>query len=265
MSGTRREARRRPCSRSAVIDPLSPSDHHRQPPDPRDGVERRVDLVEREGGIGRARADGPEAPIGSREALRGPVERDRGHDPPRRRRDPCDGASVGIRDPDRSGAVGDRCRRASRQAPSRRGARVAASTTAIASPRIGAAAPPWALPRRTAAIAPPRHEDDRPHRHSPVRSAAARGGESAGAPPVAASSRVTGGANAGSWRRIACSSAAQLRAGLDPELLARGSAGRRGSARARRPVDRCGRGPASAALAPAHRAARPRRRARGRG
>ena len=84
--------------------------HHRQPPDPRDDVECRVDLVKREGGIGRARADGPEAPIGSREALRGPVERDRGHDPPRRRRDSCDGRSVGIRDPDRSGAVGDRCR-----------------------------------------------------------------------------------------------------------------------------------------------------------
>ena len=55
---------------------------------------------------------------------------------------------------------------------------------------------------------------------SPVRLRGARGGESAGAPPFSANvSLVGGGANAGSWRRIACSSARSSAPGSIPNSL----------------------------------------------
>ncbi len=106
MRGATRRVSPRAAERAGIA-------HHDdgQPARARDGAEGRVDPLQRQVGVGRPGANGPQRRAGNRKALRGDAERDRGGDPPRSGRDARDRPGIGKGDPDRAGAVGDRSRR----------------------------------------------------------------------------------------------------------------------------------------------------------
>ena len=95
-----------------------------QPARARDAAEGRVDPLQRQVGVGRPGANGPQRRAGNRKALRGYAERDRGGDPPRSGRDPRDRAGIGKGRPRPTRRRRRSLPAASRQAPSRQGARV---------------------------------------------------------------------------------------------------------------------------------------------
>ena len=175
-------------------------------------------------------------PASRREALRRPVDRNRRHDPPGggeiRARALVSGEATQIDPAPNAIAAG---RESTETEPRSRALRGVDHGDSFAVHRRGRPARgPARASLREVARAEARHERHRPTEPPPRRRR--RGGVGSGC-----RSRDRGGqVRVVSQDRLL--EAAQLGAGFDPELVAPVSAGRRDSAQARRPVDRCGRG-----------------------